>query len=54
MLEPDRFLGLHALSDVRGRLLDSRQPRSRACTEGLWGFLPRELPGGRTRLVVSG
>ena len=53
-LEPNRFLGLRALSDLRGRSLDRQQPRPRAYTEGLWGFLLNELPGGRTRLVISG
>jgi len=53
-LQPNRFLGLRALSDLRGRPLDPEQPRPRAYTEGLWGFLLNELPGGRTRLVISG
>jgi proline iminopeptidase len=53
-LEPNRFLGLRALSDLRGRPLDPQQPRPRAYTEGLWGFQLNELPGGRTRLVISG
>ncbi len=53
-LEPDRFLGLHGLSDLRGRPLDPQQPRPPAYTEGLWGFLLTGLPDGRTRLVISG
>jgi len=53
-LEPDRFLGLRGLSDLRGRVLDPSQPRPAAYTEGLWGFLLNELPRDRTRLVVSG
>ncbi len=53
-LEPGRFLGLHGLSDLRGRQLDPQQPRPSAYTEGIWGFLLTELPGGRTRLVISG
>jgi len=53
-LEPGRFLGLHGLSDLRGRPLDPQQPRPSAYTEGLWGFLLTELPGDRTRLVISG
>ena len=48
-LEPHRFLALRALSDLRGRTLDPERPRPRAYTEGLWGFLLNELPGGRTR-----
>ena len=51
-LEPNRFLGLRGLSDLRGGSLDPKQPRPPAYTEGLWGFLLNELPGGRTRLVV--
>ncbi len=53
-LEPRRFLGLHALSDLRGRPLDPAQPRPSAYTEGLWGFRLDEVPGGRTRLVIGG
>jgi proline iminopeptidase len=53
-LEPNRFLGLRGLSDLRGRSLDPKQPRPSAYTEGLWGFLLTELPGGRTRLVIGG
>ena len=53
-LEPNRFLGLHGLSDLRGRRLDPKQPRPSAYTEGLWGFRLDEVPGGRTRLVIGG
>jgi proline iminopeptidase len=53
-LEPNRFLGLHGLRDLRGRRLDARQPRPSMYTEGLWGFWLKELPGGRTRLVIGG
>ena len=53
-LEPNHFLGLRGLNDLRGRHLDSRQPRPSAYVEGLWGFLLNELPGGRTRLVIGG
>jgi proline iminopeptidase len=42
------------LRDLRGRQLDPEQPRPSAYTEGLWGFLLTEVPGGRTRLVISG
>lgn len=53
-LEPNRFLGLHGLSDLRGRGLDPELSRPVAYTEGLWGFLLTELPDGRTRLVIGG
>jgi len=53
-LEPGHFLGLHGLSDVRGRQLDSSSPRPRVYLEGLWGFLLERLSADRTRLVVSG
>lgn len=53
-LEPNRFLGLYGYTDLRGRWLDPDEPRPAAYTEGLWGFLLSELPGGRTRLVTSG
>lgn len=54
VVEPNRFLALHGLSDLRGRVLDPAQPRPPAYMEGLWGFLLNELPDGSTRLVVSG
>jgi proline iminopeptidase len=53
-LERNRFLGLRGLRDFRGQLLDATQPRPSAYVEGLWAFLLTELPGGRTRLVISG
>jgi hypothetical protein len=54
-LEPNRFLGLHRLTDLRGHSLDRRQPRPSAYLEGLWGFRLTELPdGGRSRLVIGG
>lgn len=53
-LEPNRFLGLRGLSDLRGRRLDPQRPRPSAYTEGLWGFWLKPLPGGRTRLVIGG
>ena len=54
-LEPNRFLGLRGLWDLRrGRVLDPTQPRPSAYMEGLWAFLLEQLPGGRTRLVISG
>jgi hypothetical protein len=53
-LEPNRFLGLRGLTDLRGRNLDPKQARPSAYIEGLWGFLLTELPGGHTRLVISG
>ena len=53
-LEPNRFLGLRGLTDLRGRSLDPEQPRPSAYIEGLWGFLLDELPGGHTRLIIGG
>ncbi len=53
-LEPNRFLGLRGLTDLRGRMIDPTQPRPSAYVEGLWGFLLTEVPVGRTRLVISG
>lgn len=53
-LEPNRFLALRGLYDLRGRQLDSTKPRPSAYIEGLWCFLCNELPDGRTRLVISG
>jgi len=54
VLEPNRFLGLYGLSDLRGRWLDPTQPRPSAYMEGLWGFRLTELSGDRTRLVIGG
>lgn len=53
-LEPERFLGLRMSVDLRGRRLDPRRPMPGAYSDSLWAFLLRELPGERTRLVVSG
>lgn len=53
-LEPGRFLGLRGLTDLRGRVIDPAQPRPPAYLDGPWGFRLAELPGDRTRLVVSG
>jgi proline iminopeptidase len=54
-LEPERFLGLRASINLRGgRPFDTAGPRPRAYVDALWGFQLQELPGGRTRLVVSG
>jgi proline iminopeptidase len=53
-LEPQRFLGLRMSLDLRGHQFDPAGPRPRFFTDSLWGFLLKELPGDRTRLVVSG
>jgi hypothetical protein len=53
-LEPERFLCLRMSLDLRGRPFEPTGPRPRSFTDSTWGFLLDELPGGRTRLVVSG
>jgi hypothetical protein len=53
-LDRERYLGLRMSLDLRGRPLDQAGARPSAYTDSLWGFLLEELPGGRTRLVVSG
>lgn len=54
-LVPERFLGLRASFDLQsGRRFDASKARPRHRTDSLWGFLLAPLPGGRTRLVVSG
>lgn len=54
-LDPQRFLGLRALIDLRsGRSFDTAGARPRFYIDSLWGFHLKELFGGRTRLVVSG
>jgi hypothetical protein len=53
-VEPERFLALRAPIDLHGRSFDTSRPRPRHYNDGLWCFLLEELPGERTRLVVSG
>jgi len=53
-LEPERFLGLRASMDLNGQPFDPARGRPRFYTDSLWAFQLNELPGGRTRLVVSG
>lgn len=53
-LEPGRFLGLRMSVDLRGRPFDPAGVRPPRYTDSTWGFLLDPLPGGRTRLVVSG
>ncbi|MGH4011858.1 MAG: hypothetical protein ACRDTH_27460 [Pseudonocardiaceae bacterium] len=53
-LEPKRFLALRASFDLRGRPFDPIGSRPRRYTDSVWCFLLEELPGERTRLVVSG
>lgn len=53
-LEPERFLGLRMSVDLRGRRFDPKTTQPRSCSDSLWAFLLEELPGDRTRLVVSG
>jgi hypothetical protein len=54
-VEPERFLGLRAPIDLRGgQPFDTARPRPGLYNDTLWGFLLEELPGERTRLVVSG
>ena len=54
VLAPERFLGLRMSLDLRGRPLDPARTRPRYYTDSIWGFELHELPGERTRLVVSG
>lgn len=54
-LDPERFLALRAPIDLRaGRPFDAIGPRPRFYVDALWAFQLKALPGGRTRLVVSG
>lgn len=54
VLEPERFLALRMSLDLLGRPFDPSGPRPRTFTDSTWSFLLRELPDGRTRLLVSG
>jgi proline iminopeptidase len=53
-LEPERFLSLRASMTLAGRQYDPSRERPRFFTDSTWGFLLEPLPGGRTRLIVSG
>jgi hypothetical protein len=54
-VEPERFLALRAPIDLHGgHPFDSSGPRPCMYNDTLWCFLLEELPGDRTRLVVSG
>lgn len=53
-LDPGWFLGLRMSLDLRGRPFDPIGDPPPHHTDSLWGFLLREMPDGRTRLVVSG
>ncbi len=54
VLDPNRIFGLYGYTDLQGRWLDPNAPRPASYLEGIWGFLLNELPGGPTRLVISG
>ena len=53
-LDPPRFLGLRSAFDLHGRPFDPRGTRPGSFVDSLWAFQLKELPGGRTRLLVSG
>lgn len=53
-LEPNRFLGLRALRDLRGHPLDATKPRPSAYVEGLWGGASGDDSGSRPALETSG
>lgn len=53
-LDPGRLLVLRMSLDLRGRPFDPEAGHPRSYTDSTWGFLLEGLPGGRTRLVVSG
>jgi hypothetical protein len=54
-VEPERFLALRAPINLHGGTpFDVSSRRPRAYSDSTWAFLLDELPGGRTRLVVSG
>lgn len=52
-LEPERFLALRATVGRRGRQFPSSGVRPSAYSDSAWCFLLKELPGDRTRLIVS-
>jgi len=52
-VEPHRFLALRASYDLLGRPFDPAGPRPSHYTDSVWCFRLEEMPGNRTRLVVS-
>ena len=52
-LEPERFLALRATMGRHGRQFPSSGVRPSAYSDSAWCFLLEELPGDRTRLIVS-
>lgn len=54
-LEPQRFLCLRASFDLRrGAWYDPAKPQPPFSSLSTWGFWLKEIPGNRTRLIVSG
>lgn len=53
-LEPERFLALRMSLDLSGRPFDPSGERPARFTDSTWSFQLKQLPGQRTRLVVSG
>jgi nitroreductase len=53
-LDPNRLLVLRSSIDLRGRPFDADHTPPAHYLDSTWSFLLSELPGGRTRLVVSG
>jgi proline iminopeptidase len=52
-LEPERVLVLRSAIDVLARRqFDPAGPRPRYFVDGVWAFVLRELPHGKTRLIV--
>lgn len=53
-LDAPYFLAFRASFDMRGRRYDPSHGRPRFFSDSLWAFQLKELPEGKTRLVVSG
>ena len=53
-VDPERFLALRAPIDLHGGCFNTAGPRPRFFNDTLWGFLLKEIPHQRTRLIVSG
>lgn len=54
-LEAERLLNLRISLDLKGLQYDpGKDRRPKNFSDSTWGFQLRELPGGQTRLVVSG
>jgi proline iminopeptidase len=51
---PEQLLILRMSVDLRGKPFDTHARKPKYFTDSTWGFQLKPIPGGRTRLIVSG